>query len=64
MFGAGIGIGIFFVTGSITVKMRIFFAMPSSEKLSDSTFVCASMFALKAGCGTGRFMSGPKYAVL
>ena len=60
MFGSGIGIGIFCVTGSKMVMTTIFFAVPSRLKLSDSTLVCASMLTFSAGCGTGMRMSGPK----
>ena len=35
-------------------------AVPSSEKLIDSTLVWASMLTLSAGCGTGIRTSGPK----
>src|SRR5262245_52399310 len=60
MLGTGIGIVIFFVTGSSMVSTTIFLDNPSRLKLSDSTFVCASIFTFNAGCGTGILMSGPQ----
>src|SRR6185295_16379764 len=63
-FGTGTGIGTLPVIGSSIVITTSFFASPSSEKLSDSTLVCQSMFTLSAGCGSGIGTSGPKYAVL
>jgi hypothetical protein len=59
MLGTGIGTGTRLVTGSATVSHDLLGAAVE-RKLSDSTLVCASMLTFKAGCGTGRRMSGPK----
>src|SRR5207237_3326119 len=62
-FGTGIGSEIF-VRGTRTMTIGVTPRSPSTRNVSASTFVCASMFTLSAGCGTPTFTSGPQYAML
>src|ERR1700683_5558856 len=60
MLGTGMGMGILPVMGSMMVMMTTFLARPSRLKVRVSTLLFASMLTVRAGCGMGMRMSGPK----